>query len=248
MSKAITKRSLLLAAFTALAVLVLVPSASAANAPGSLRCPTLSQYNNTHYGLAVGTTVTCTIEGATDVSNGPVDVIIKSTTFGNTTVTGTAAGGVITFTFTAPNNGCDTVIVAYETSGNNSNNDFIDDGVKNGSGTSSAGFGYVNAQGQPILCSTTAVAFRSFMADRTARGVLVRWSTGSEAGTIGYNVYREVSGKRVKLNHSLVHASSGVQGHAYKLLDRRGATGSRYWIQSVERNGARAWYGSTTAR
>src|SRR2546422_39193 len=81
-----------------------------------------------------------------------VDVIIKSTFFGNQTVCGSlsgcpGAGCTITYTYTAPNGpsvcACNTSIVAYNTNGNNSNNDIIDDGIKNGTGTQSAGYAYV---------------------------------------------------------------------------------------------------------
>ena len=247
MLKASGKGFVLLAGLAVGAVLAFVPAASAAVAPGSLHCPTLSPYNSAHYGLEVGATVTCTIEGATDVADGPVDVFIKSTALGNTTVAGVALGGVITFSFTAPANGCDTSVVAYGTNGNVSNNDFIDDGLQNGSGTNAAGFAYLNAQGQNPACNPTAVVFRGLAAERTGAGVVVRWRTGSEVGTVGFNVYRQVAGQRVKLNRSLVRARSGLAGHGYSFLDRRGTRGSRYWVQAVERNGARAWQGPAAA-
>ena len=96
---------------------------------GSLNCP-LPVHNPTHYKLEAGTTVTCTIDGASEVSGQTTTtVFIKSSTLGNTqvvgTVTGTGSNTQITFTFTAPENGCDTTIVAYENVGLNSNNIII---------------------------------------------------------------------------------------------------------------------------
>ena len=113
-------------------------------AAGALNCP-LSAHNPTHYALQVGTSVTCTITGAEDVSGqSTVDVIIKSSQFGNQTVTGTVTGTgastTITFTFTAPANGCDTTVVAYSTNGNNVSGDY-------------QGFGYVDAGGNHISCT-----------------------------------------------------------------------------------------------
>src|SRR5262249_25266009 len=130
--------------------------ALAAQAPGSL-CNTpaatgcagatsLQSNTNDHkYDLQPGVTVTSKIIGATDLtgnetcSSGPagVDVIIKSSVFGNTTVCGSlsncpGAACTITFDFTGPNGpdvcACQTVVVAYGSSGNNSNDDIIDDG------------------------------------------------------------------------------------------------------------------------
>src|SRR4051812_12784725 len=92
------------------AMLVFAPGASAAIAPGALKC-SLPVYNPTKYALKTSPvqTVTCTITGATDVSGlRTVPVYIKSSTLGNTTVTGTVSRTTITFTFTAPGNGCET--------------------------------------------------------------------------------------------------------------------------------------------
>jgi len=58
----------------------------------------------------------------------------------------------------------------------------------------------------------TAVAVRSFAASRTASGALVRWRTGSEVETLGFNIIRAGGGTTVKLNRSLITAStSGLQ-------------------------------------
>lgn len=158
------------AAAAGAAALALAPGASAAaGTPGSLCanpfvCPgttALVRHNSTHYKLPVGTGGVFAIVGATDVSPGPVDVIVKSSTLGNTTVPGVAApdplhGITITFAYTAPANGCDTSVVAYVAPGNVTNNDVVDDGLLNGSGTSVGGFAFTNASGTVIACSATA--------------------------------------------------------------------------------------------
>src|SRR6187397_1354413 len=106
-------------------------------APGGL-APTGVKYNPTHWAVRAGDTITGTIVGATDVpddsecSNGDpgVDVFIKSSTFGNTTLCGTLSNNndTITFTWTVPAGACNTTNVAYMTNGNTTNNDLIDDG------------------------------------------------------------------------------------------------------------------------
>jgi uncharacterized repeat protein (TIGR01451 family) len=125
---------------------------------GALNCPTLTVHNPTHYKLQAGSTVTCTIDGASEVSGqSTTTVYIKSTPLGNSQVTGTVTGigdnTQITFTFTAPGNGCDTTIVAYDSVGLNSNNTII-----SGDPTSpaAAGFAYVDGNGNVIDCGGAA--------------------------------------------------------------------------------------------
>src|SRR5262249_9706227 len=123
----------------------------------------LPVFNPTHYAVQIGTTITSKIIGATDLTGtetcsaggSGVDVIVKSTPLGNTTLCGSlsgcpGAGCTITFTYTAPDNGCQTEIVAYLTNGNNTNNDIIDDGILNGSGTAAGGLAFVDGSGNPI--------------------------------------------------------------------------------------------------
>jgi hypothetical protein len=91
-------------------------------------------HNPTHWKVQVGDTITGTISGATDAvlsvndeNNdthlNDVQVIIKSSEHGNTFIWGTIANSTITFTWTVPDNFCETTIVAYNTVGYNSNND-----------------------------------------------------------------------------------------------------------------------------
>ena len=88
-----------------------------------------------------------------------------------------------------------------------------------------------------------AATFRSIAAARTSKGVMVRWSTASESQMLGFHVYRQVNGKRVRVNRTLI-AAKGRGG--YSFLDRkapRGAKGLRYWLQVVNLDGSRTWYG-----
>src|SRR5262249_28878517 len=124
------------------------------NAPGIL-CAPLSQYANnpTHYALQLGNCVTATITGATDAAqyavNGQITVFIKSSNFGNATVTGTLSGTTITFTYCAPMTACFTSNVAYGVVGNTTGGTCF-----GGQGTS--GFAYVDASGnEKTTCGFT---------------------------------------------------------------------------------------------
>src|SRR5207248_791164 len=128
------------------------------SASGCTGATSLPVFNPTHYEVQIGTTITGKIIGATDLTGAEtcssggsgVDVIVKSSNFGNTTLCGTLSGCpgpacTITYTYNAPLNGCETGVVAYKINGNNSNNDIIDDGIKNGSACAAAGYAYVDA-------------------------------------------------------------------------------------------------------
>jgi len=94
----------------------------------------------------------------------------------------------------------------------------------------------------------TAVTLRSFAGARTPTGVVLKWKTGSEAGTLGFNVYRQVGKAKVKINKALIAGSSRAAGSAYSLVDRKGPHGRavRYLLQEVEQSGARNWVAQTT--
>ena len=73
----------------------------------------------------------------------------------------------------------------------------------------------------------------------------MRWRTGTEADELGFNVYRQQGGRRVRVNRRLLPALGGVSGRSYSFLDRQAPrhTAVRYWLQDVSQSGARAWHG-----
>jgi len=89
----------------------------------------------------------------------------------------------------------------------------------------------------------TAVQMRRVSAARSGKSVRLRWRTASEAGTIGFNVFRERAGARVRASQKLIRAGGAVTGGSYSWLDRRAGRTSRYWLQSVGSDGSRSWYG-----
>ena len=114
------------------------------NTIGDVTCP-LPVYNSTHFALEVGQTVTCTIDATGELVGSPttVDVLIKHSTLGNETVTGTVSGNTITFTYTGRSDGCDTTNIGYD----------------NGDGqqiNAHAGFGFVDVSGNHLVCGTKA--------------------------------------------------------------------------------------------
>ncbi len=99
-----------------------------------------------------------------------------------------------------------------------------------------------------LVASTLAVQLRSFSAAKNKGNVVLRWRTAAEIDTLGYNVYREVNGKRVRLNRSLIGCSGG-QGKSYLWRGSTKAKGSsRYWLESVDIDGSRTWVASARLR
>jgi hypothetical protein len=89
----------------------------------------------------------------------------------------------------------------------------------------------------------TAVQMRRVTAAKSGKNVRLRWRTASEAGTIGFNVFRERAGARIRASQKLIRASGRVSGGSYSWLDRRPGKSSRYWLQSVGSDGSKSWYG-----
>ena len=111
-------------------------------------------------------------------------------------------------------------------------------------GSSDEGAAYVFVSSVP-----TAVKLVSFSARRTATGVVLRWRTASELGTLGFIVFREQGGKRTRLTKTLIATRGSQAGRAYAYLDRRAPRTGILWyhVQAVHADGARSWFGPVAA-
>ena len=87
----------------------------------------------------------------------------------------------------------------------------------------------------------TAVNLRSAAAYRSPAGVVLRWRTAAEIGTLGFNVYRERAGKRQRMNRVLIPSGRGFYSFVDRLAPRK--TKLRYWIEEVALDGRRSWHG-----
>lgn len=90
-----------------------------------------------------------------------------------------------------------------------------------------------------------AATFRGLSARRTAKGTLVTWQTASEVDVLGFHVYRQVNGRRVRVSDRLIAVRGRTSGARYSFLDRRARRdrSARYWIQVVGLDGSRTWHG-----
>jgi len=97
-----------------------------------------------------------------------------------------------------------------------------------------------------------AVALSGFKADGYDNGVYLNWKTGFEAENLGFNVYREVAGKRTLVTPDIVAGSALRTGAATRLeagqtygwWDKSpGDQNARYWLEEIDINGIRTMHG-----
>ena len=89
-----------------------------------------------------------------------------------------------------------------------------------------------------------------------ATRTILSWKTGAESHNLGFNIYKEENGQRVRLNPSLIAGSALMMrgalpkhsGKTYSFIDTSASsTASEYWLEDVDVNGARIMHGPVTA-
>ena len=83
------------------------------------------------------------------------------------------------------------------------------------------------------------------------RIVTVRWKTGAEPDTLGFNLFRVVGTKATKLNKALIGSKGSIAGASYKWLDKLPKTfkGSPcYRLDSVSGTGVKTVLKKTCAK
>ena len=110
----------------------------------------------------------------------------------------------------------------------------------------------------PLCGQPTEGKVKSFTADGFDDGrVLLRWSSTFEVDNLGYNVYREINGKRVRINPQLIAGSALMtapkvaltSGKSYAWSDQAisNTAGARYWLEDVDITGKSNWAGPILA-
>jgi len=107
------------------------------------------------------------------------------------------------------------------------------------------------------VTAPTSIKLQSFSAysgtdqNGTSR-VILTWKTGGEAHNLGFNVYREQDGSRVRMNSSVI-AGSGLlmrgalpkhAGRSYAWIDSSPSSASAsYWLEDIDVNGTHTLHG-----
>jgi hypothetical protein len=100
----------------------------------------------------------------------------------------------------------------------------------------------------------SAATLAHFNASVTDEGVLLRWKTGFEADNLGFNLYRDQSGQRARVNPQMIAGSALMTGatlragRSYAWLDKSNDGGDgEYWLEEVDLDGQREWHGPIRA-
>jgi len=111
--------------------------------------------------------------------------------------------------------------------------------------------------GSEIGLKPTAVEMVSLDAVHyPGRGVLISWQTGFEVDNLGFHVYRESAGERVRVTPSLIAGSALLAGagtpltagQSYSWWDASPAPGATYWLEEWELSGERRWHGPVSVQ
>jgi hypothetical protein len=81
--------------------------------------------------------------------------------------------------------------------------------------------------------------------------VALHWRTASEPNVLGFNVYSGPGTHRVRRNRHIIPAEGlGARGRGYVFRLKVAASVRRagpYWLQIVDKQGTRSWFGSVSA-
>ncbi len=104
-------------------------------------------------------------------------------------------------------------------------------------------------------CSPTAIHLKGFDAFNYDDAVVLKWQTGYEVNNLGYQLYREQNGQRVRVTPSVIAGSAlmtsaGVEltaGYSYAWTDHlsKNDDSSRvqYWLEDIDIDGTSTWHG-----
>ncbi len=106
-----------------------------------------------------------------------------------------------------------------------------------------------------LVTAPTRIHLQSLTAEASTQGVVLRWKTGGELNNLGFNVYREQNGERIRLNPTLVAGSALMMrgylekhaGKSYAWIDRAATPASTYWLEDLDLNGERTLHGPVSA-
>ena len=108
-----------------------------------------------------------------------------------------------------------------------------------------------------IVVAPTKISLQSFSArygidSNGANRVVLTWKTGGEAHNLGFNIYREQSGNRERVNPSIIAGSALLMSGAlprhsaknYMWIDPSApGSGASYWLEDIDVNGTRTMHG-----
>jgi uncharacterized repeat protein (TIGR01451 family) len=106
-----------------------------------------------------------------------------------------------------------------------------------------------------LVTAPTRIHLQSLTAEASSQGAVLRWKTAGELNNLGFNVYREQNGERIRLNPTLVAGSALMMrgylekhaGKSYAWIDTGATPASAYWLEDLDLNGERTMHGPISA-
>ncbi|HXH90009.1 MAG TPA: C25 family cysteine peptidase, partial [Thermoanaerobaculia bacterium] len=97
----------------------------------------------------------------------------------------------------------------------------------------------------------TVVRLREVTVTRDNRRILISWQTSFELDNLGFNIYRDVSGQRTKINKHLIAGTAfqskqqdAEAGHVYRFGDSLDeGIFAQYWLEDVDTAGRHTMHG-----
>lgn len=112
---------------------------------------------------------------------------------------------------------------------------------------------YVNAPGAGCsINAPTAVKLELVSATAYEDGVAIDWNTGREVDNLGFNVYRDVRGKRTLVTPQMLAGSALLAGpgttlgagQSYSWFDSQlQSKKAKYWLEEIDLSGQSTWHG-----
>ncbi|MFN0121031.1 MAG: C25 family cysteine peptidase [Blastocatellia bacterium] len=220
-------------------------------------------------------------DGTTEVNIGPDGILGTSDDASGGVTTGSngiwqfsglAAGSYIVKV--TPPSGYKSTVDTANTGTPNSDTDHDDNGSGTAAGVATSGTITLTGGGEPTITNSTgtstnntldfgfapttptAVGMVSSQAGHVNDDTLIEWETGFETNNLGFNVWREVNGVRLRANAQLIAGSALTIARPDAMRAERqyywwdeGAAplpGARYWIEAIDMAGASQWHGPVT--
>jgi peptidase C25-like protein len=175
-------------------------------------------------------------------------VLVNVNDGGSTSSTTSGAGSLTSTTPSSPSEG-----IAFRVSASGTYFARVSIGTTSTGGTGAGDYLLSISAGGPTAAKFyNDLASSAASATRFDDGVSVRWRTGFEVDNLGFNLYRDENGKRMRVNSDLIAGSALMvgagtsmgAGRSYAVFDNAvSGRSAQYLIEAIDLNGESTWYG-----
>ena len=211
------------------------------------------------FSVAVGQVVFLSLDGDPCRDNTPVNaklelldrngttVLVSVNDGGSTSSTASGAGSLVATTPSSP-----AEALTFRVTSTGTYFARVSIGTTSNGATGAGDYLLSVSVGGPTAARFANDSANAVSAIRYNNGVSLRWRTGFEVDNLGFNIYREENGRRVRVNPQLIAGSALMvgantalgAGKSYAWFDNAPpGNGTQYYIESFDLNGASALHG-----